>query len=117
MKLTRRNFIKSTALTAAAFSLPARSWANVVGSNEAIRVAVIGFNSRGLDALGHFTNKSIGTRVTAICDVDQNVLNREVEKFKKRGETVTAHQDIRKLLESKDIDAVSIATPNHWHAL
>ncbi|MBA4146856.1 MAG: Gfo/Idh/MocA family oxidoreductase [Verrucomicrobia bacterium] len=117
MKLTRRNFLKASAFTAAAFSLPARSWANVVGSNEAIRVAVVGFNSRGMDALGNFTKKEIGTRVVAICDVDSNVLNREVDKFKKRGETVAPYVDFRKLLESKEIDAVAIATPNHWHAL
>jgi predicted dehydrogenase len=49
--------------------------------------------------------------------VDQTVLDKGVEEFKKRNETVTAYQDVRKLLENKEIDAVSLATPNHWHAL
>jgi predicted dehydrogenase len=115
--INRRSFLKASAFTAAALSLPARSWANVVGANERLRVAVVGFNGRGMDALSNFTKKELGTQVVALCDVDKNVLARETDKFKKRGESLEGYIDYRKLLENKDIDVVSLATPNHWHAL
>src|SRR6266487_4146711 len=110
--LSRRTFLKSTALTAASFRLSARSWAQVAGSNRDVRVAVVGFNGRGgehISALG----KADGARITALCDADQNVLDGGVKKLG----GVETYTDIRKLLESKNVDAVSIATPNHWHAL
>ena len=58
-----------------------------------------------------------GVKVAALCDVDQAVLDHEVEQFKARQEEVTAYRDLRKVLDDKTIDAVAIATPNHWHAL
>ncbi len=58
-----------------------------------------------------------GVRITALCDVDKDVLDAEVAKFKKRNRDVEGFIDIRKLLESKNVDAIAIATPNHWHAL
>ena len=117
MNMNRRTFLTRSALAAAAIGFPASSWAKVKGANDTIRVAVIGFNGRGRDAVDNFSRKEMGTRVVALCDVDQKVLDREIEKFKNRGESVTPFQDIRKLLESKEIDVIAIATPNHWHAL
>jgi predicted dehydrogenase len=114
--LNRRSFIKSTALTAAAFSLPARSWSQIEGSNSDVRVAVVGFGQRGQSHINGFSKLS-GVRITALCDVDAKILDREVDRFKKQGKEVERHVDVRKLLESKNIDVVSIATPNHWHAL
>ena len=111
-KLNRRSFLKSTALTAATFSVPARSWAQVAGSNSDVRVAVVGFHGRGGDhikALG----KADGARITALCDADSDVLAGGVKNIA----GVESYTDIRKLLESKNVDAISIATPNHWHAL
>src|ERR1051325_3138027 len=58
-----------------------------------------------------------GVRITAVCDADETILNKEVEKFKKNDKIVEPFIDIRKLLESKNVDAISIATPNHWHSL
>jgi predicted dehydrogenase len=58
-----------------------------------------------------------GVRVVALCDVDSAILGREVEGFTKRNEKVAAYADVRKLLESREIDAVVVTTPNHWHAL
>lgn len=58
-----------------------------------------------------------GVRLAALCDVDQTVLNREVKKCEAAGSKVEGYTDIRKLLENKDIDFVTFATPNHWHAL
>lgn len=110
---TRRNFLKTASVTAAALSLDALSWARAAGANSDIRVAQIGFRSQGG---GHIStlSKMKGVRVVALCDVDRNVLNKKAQDL---GSGVTAYTDIRKLLENKDIDAVSIATPNHWHAL
>jgi predicted dehydrogenase len=59
----------------------------------------------------------VGVRVVALCDPDMSILDREARKFYDRNEKVETYTDIRKLLENKDIDAISGATPNHWHAL
>ena len=58
-----------------------------------------------------------GVRVVALCDVDQAILDAEVQRLAQRGQKVHAFRDFRKLLERNDIDAVSLVTPNHWHAL
>jgi predicted dehydrogenase len=81
-----------------------------------VRFAVIGFNSRGGDHLKEIA-KLDGARVTALCDADENVLGNGVAQFEKDGKKIESFKDMRKLLESKNIDAVSIATPNHWHSL
>jgi predicted dehydrogenase len=114
--LNRRSFLKSTALSAAAFSLPARSWAQVDGSNSDVRVAIVGFGGRGQSHLAAF-GKMDGVRITALCEADANTLGKEVDKFKKNGKNVEAFGDIRKLLENKNVDVVTMATPNHWHSL
>ncbi len=113
MNLTRRNFLKAAALGAAAFSLDARTWSRAVGSNSDIRVAQIGFRSQGA---GHIKtlSKMKGVRLVALCDVDQHVLEAKAQEL---GSGIKTYTDIRKLLENKDVDAVSIAVPNHWHAL
>lgn len=115
--MNRRTFLKSSLATAAALSLPARSWANVIGANSDIRVAVVGFNSRGRDAINNLSNRIKGVRLVALCDVDRNVLDREAKKFADNNQSIATHIDYRKLLEDKNIDVVSLATPNHWHAL
>lgn len=69
---------------------------------------------------GHNINaylKIPGVRVVALCDADRDILARGVMEFKTRNEKVDAYVDIRELLEDKNIDAVSTATPNHWHSL
>lgn len=116
MKTTRRSFLKSSAIAASALALPASSWAAVRGANEDIRVAVIGFNGRGKDHIEGFS-KVPGVRLVALCDVDKKVLEREATKLKDAGNSVQTFVDYRELLARDDIDAVSVATPNHWHAL
>ncbi|MGB9601471.1 MAG: Gfo/Idh/MocA family protein [Verrucomicrobiia bacterium] len=110
--ITRRNFIRTTAITAATIAWTARSYSQIAGSNEAIRVAVVGFKGRGGDHIAGL-RKIPGVRITALCDVDKDVLAAGAQKIP----DVETYTDIRKMLESKNIDAVSIATPNHWHAL
>src|SRR6266487_1961817 len=111
--LTRRKFFKQSFLTtAAACSLSPRSWSQVRSANDDVRMAVIGINDRGGTHISEY-KKTKGARLAGLCDVDLNVLDRRARDL----EDIQKFQDIRKLLESKEIDAVSIATPNHWHSL
>lgn len=129
-KLDRRRFLKTSLLTTASLSLfpafgagkgrkgkmlvPVASHAT--GASSDIRFAVVGFNGRGLSHIEGLREVA-GTRMVALCDVDRNILDRQVKKYRDLGEQIEAYTDIRKLLENKDIDVVSFATPNHWHAL
>ena len=115
-KLNRRSFLKSAAITTAAVSWSAKSWSQVASANDDVRVAVVGFGGRGGDHLSGLS-KVKGTRIAGLCDVDDAVLGKEKKKWDDKGVTVETHKDIRRLLESKNIDVISIATPNHWHAL
>ena len=104
--------------SAAAVSLPAYSWARVPGANDEIRVAVVGFGGRGKDHISELRGLAKkNVRIVALCDVDKTILDAAVAQFSKRNEKVEGFTDIRKLLELQDLDAVSIATPNHWHSL
>jgi predicted dehydrogenase len=126
--LTRRSFIRKTAATSATLAAfpalaqdankksSASAVEKVVGANGDIRYAVVGFNGRGKNHLEGMSELP-GTRLVALCDVDQTVLDREVKKSKDKGEQVEGYTDVRKLLENKDIDVVTFATPNHWHSL
>jgi predicted dehydrogenase len=117
--LSRRSFLKTSALAAAGVALSARSWGQVAGANGDLRVAVIGLNSRGRNHLSSL-HEVKGVRVAALCDVDAAVLER-TKKIDYNGvrpyENIPTYTDLREVLASKDIDAVTIATPNHWHAL
>jgi predicted dehydrogenase len=116
IKLDRRSFLKTSLTAAASLSLPASIWAQTQGANDDIRVAVVGFNGQGKSHISSLRGLK-GVRIVALCDADSRVLNAQVQEFDKRGEKVAAFTDVRKLLESKEIDAISTATPNHWHAL
>jgi predicted dehydrogenase len=86
-------------------------------ANEAVRMAVVGVRGRGGDHIKEFSAVP-GVEVTALCDVDERVLNQRAAECEKRtNKAVKKYVDIRALLENPDIDAISIATPNHWHSL
>ena len=106
---TRRTFVKG--LAAAGTGIMAVSAARIPGANEQVRVAVLGMGGRGA---GHFkTLQGIpGVKVVALCDADTAHLAR----YKKKDPELRLEQDYRKILEMKDVDAVTIAAPNHWHA-
>ncbi len=114
MTTSRRQFIKTSAVAAAGAFLPARSWTRVLGANSDIRVAVIGLNGRGRNHLESLARIE-GVRVVALCDPDTAVLDRV--KPSVNGADVATYTDIRELLASPHVDAVTIATPNHWHSL
>ncbi len=105
---SRRRFLKTTAAGLALLAPAGRA----LGSNEDIRVAVIGLGGKGGQHAQVFS-KLPGTRLVAVCDVDPKRLAEHV----KRHAGVFAAADPRKILERKDVDAVVIATPDHWHAL
>jgi predicted dehydrogenase len=120
--MNRRQFLVQTSVFATAAAVTpafsAESQQRIRGANEDIRVAVIGFNSRGTEHIRGFRALSKkGVRLVALCDVDQKVLEREKAALSKEGIEVAGYTDARKMFESADIDAVSIATPNHWHSL
>ena len=110
----RRRFLKSTACTAAG-ALTARSWGQVSGANGDIRVAVVGFGGRGGSHIDAFS-KMKGVKHVALCDLDQNVLDGMVRRMSEKTKSeIKGFKDIRQLLDTKEVDAVSIATPNHCH--
>jgi predicted dehydrogenase len=112
-RITRRTFIKASAAAGVSTLLP---FSRVRGANDDLRLAVIGLNNQGANHVGWFREVP-SVRIIALCDVDQTVLDREKKKFDDRNEKVETFTDVRKLLDSKDIDAVVVATPDHWHAL
>src|SRR5512136_1140786 len=114
--LSRRYFLKTSFLTTAGLSLPARFWAQVPGANDDIRVAVVGFGGRGGAHINEFS-KMKGVRVVALCDADKHILEAGAKRFADKGTPVKAYQDFRRLLEDKEVDVISSATPNHWHSL
>jgi len=115
--LDRRQFVRSSA--AGLLFLHAPRLATRVrrrSPNEEIGVAVVGLRGRGRDHIEGLRALP-DVRIVALCDVDEEVLAEQAQKFTDRGETVATYADIRHLLERADVDAISIATPNHWHAL
>ena len=105
--MNRRHFLMSSAgvLAAARRATPS--------PNDTVRVAVVGLHGRGKDHLKEYARLA-NVEVAALCDVDESVLNKAAGQMQKRPATFT---DLRKLLEDKSIDAISIATPNHRHAM
>jgi predicted dehydrogenase len=115
---TRRQFIgRSLGAAVSSLGWTACSRSRIDGSNSDIRAAVIGFNGRGGEHINAFSSLP-GVRLVALCDCDQAVLDKGAAMVKeKKNLEVKTFRDLRKLLEEKEIDVVSIATPNHWHSL
>ncbi len=89
----------------------------VLGANDRARVAIVGLGGRGTNHLDEYL-KLGGAEVAAICDVDDNALERAQSRIVRAGaKPVRQFNDMRKLFELKDVDAVSLPLPNHWHAL
>jgi predicted dehydrogenase len=125
MKNTRRNFLQqTTALAGGALILPSlgmRPWgaSKTVSAADKINIGAIGINGMGWADL-RAALKQPGVNVVALCDVDKNVLDKRMKDLAEMQVDTSAiktYGDYRKLLERKDIDAVIIGTPDHWHAL
>jgi predicted dehydrogenase len=134
---SRRTFLSQTGMVAAgltlgASSLSAKSYSRIIGANEKIRVGFIGVGNRGTQLLHLFMDQP-DCEVAALCDVYEPYITRDYskvdpryvksmgEKIPRMGEAfpnkVYTSMDYRKILGNKDIDAVCIATPDHWHAI
>ena len=113
---TRRSFLKSAAVAAAGAACSARSWSQVAGANDDVRLAIAGLNGRGKELAVAF-HAIPGVRLVALCDCDTAVLDREIAAARARGQSPDRVVDYRELLPRADIDAIAIATPNHLHAM
>lgn len=121
--VTRRDFLKKMGTLAMAGAVSpslvnAKSpKASVMGANDRINIGLIGCNSMGWTDLLNAVNVP-GVECVALCDIDKNIINRRAaELTKNKGTKPELYGDYRKLLERKDIDAVIIGTPDHWHCL
>jgi predicted dehydrogenase len=133
--MDRRQFLKRSAFTAAAAALGAASGctsneyrgrrgaqlglaptSRPIGANDDIRVAVVGFNNHGKSHIRAY-RRMPGVRIVALCDCDERVLNTAADGLAKDGVRVERYRDIRRLLENKEVDAISCAMTNRWHTL
>jgi len=118
MKESRRSFLKKTAAASSATIVaPTILSSKVFGANDRINAAVLGVNGRGKNHISSLMNQK-NVQVTTLCDPDLNVLAKRKKEFsEKYNKSVALVQDLRNVMDDKDIDVVSIASPNHWHAL
>jgi predicted dehydrogenase len=107
--LHRRDLFRSAAAGAAAMS--ASSYSRVLGANDRIGLGVIGCGGRGLGVMGTFQLNS-AIEVRAVCDI----YGRQVDQAQQKAQGARGFSEHRKLLETKEVDAVLIGTPDHWHA-
>ncbi|MDY3555055.1 Gfo/Idh/MocA family oxidoreductase [Gemmata sp. JC717] len=120
----RREFVNRSALLAAAAAAGVAARAEdkptataAKARADKLRVAVVGVRGRGMSHVGGFLGKN-NCEITTVCDCDEAVIGPAMKQIEgKQGKAPKFEKDIRKLVENKDIDIISIATPNHWHAL
>jgi predicted dehydrogenase len=118
--MTRRSFLQGAA-AAAAFPLVTiagtKSSGRVLGANDTIRLAVAGIHGRGNGHISELLGQK-NVRIVGLIDPDSSLFeSRRKHIYDKSGQNPTCYQDIRKALEDKNIDGITIATPNHWHSL
>jgi predicted dehydrogenase len=122
-KATRRDFVRGCLAAGLGLGWP-RS-ARPAGPNSEVRLAIVGLG--GIDVPGSVGGRGRqlidaflrvpGAKITALCDVDRAILDHGAALLKKAGGAVATCIDLRRLLDDKNVDAVVVATPNHWHAL
>ena len=119
-RVTRRRFLESSVATGAGLILiGTKASGNIQGANDRVRIAVAGLNGRGGSHMGGWMGQK-NVELAYVCDVDENVRSRALKSVQSKtdGQYETEGiNDIRQALEDKNVDAISIATPNHWHSL
>jgi predicted dehydrogenase len=117
--VTRREFIDTLAVGAAGLAIgsTAKSYGQIMGSNDRLNFAVIGLNGRAYAHLSALKANKDAARIAYVCDVDSNILKKFAGAAEKEmGEAPATDKDFRHILQKKDVDAITIATPDHWHA-
>jgi len=112
----RRDFIRQSALAGAGILFAPSIFSMPTSQTDKVIIGVVGTNSRGL-YLARLFAQLPNVEVGYLCDVDANVLTKTIAEIEKvTGKKPKGEKDVRKLLEAKDLDAIVIATPDHWHA-
>lgn len=120
--ITRRDFIKDTAKVsagaAAGLGVLAKSTASWAGANDRVRVAILGIRGRGRDHMKGW-NRQKNVEIATLCDIDSNLFKvHSKDRYEKEGMKAPKFEtDLRRVMDDPEIDAISIATPNHWHSL
>src|SRR5215469_1717409 len=117
--LTRRDFLDAVVIGGAGLAVgtTARSYGQILGSNNRLNFAVMGLNGRGYAHLSSLKANRNAARITHVCDPDDRILQKFADATRQElGEAAAAEQDFRKILDRKEVDAITIATPDHWHA-
>lgn len=115
--VSRRAFFGGLAAASVMSTWTAKSYAAVIGANDRINFGVIGLNSRAYAHLSALQANRKDVALTHICDVDSTILAKFADKTSSAmKQPAKSEKDFRRVLESKDVDAITIATPDHWHA-
>jgi predicted dehydrogenase len=117
--ITRRDFLDTLATGTAGLAIAstAKSYGQILGSNDRLNFAVIGLHSRAYAHLSALKANKASARIAYVCDVDTNTMKKfATETEKEMGEAPKTDQDFRNILREKEVDAITIATPDHWHA-
>jgi predicted dehydrogenase len=117
--MTRREFLDGAVAGAAGLAIgsTAKSYAQIIGSNNRLNFAVIGLNGRAYAHLASLKANKANARISHVCDVESNILKKYATHTQtEMGESPATEKDFRNLLALKEIDAITIATPDHWHA-
>ena len=121
---SRRKFIKNVVASSSVLAIggitsgiSTKSYRRIIGSNDRINIAIIGVNSRGTSMSGTFARDK-DANIASICDVDERAIPKAIKSAMEANpaNTPRPEKDCRKVLEDKAIDAIYIATPDHWHA-
>src|ERR1700692_4299978 len=116
--VTRREFLDGFVIGVAglAAASTAKSHGQILGSNDLLNFALIGLNGRGYAHLSSLKANRSTARISHVCDVDGNIVRKFADTVRQEtGDAPATDQDFLKILEQKDVDAITIATPDHWH--
>ncbi len=117
--MTRREFLDKAALGTAGLAIAstAKSYGQIMGANNRLNFAVIGLNGRAYAHLSSLKANKANARISHVCDVESNILKKFADSTtQEMGEAPATDKDFRNILALKEIDAITIATPDHWHA-
>jgi len=113
MTMNRRHFIMSTAVMTAGATVR-----GLASPNDTVRMGVVGLGGRGQSHVDAWSSMEPNVQVVAICDVDESHIGNKLKRLSDKGlKKPATYVDMRKMLDDKNIDAISIASPNHWHTL